>query len=378
MKRKYLVLIISSLMLVSNLNVFANNNESQSVINEIETTKYNFEFINNINVEGREALSFDKALEMAYNNSTALKKNAKDQELNEEEREKIGTSAIYSTSEDSLSNILALLDANLTYKSTLLSDKMQRIEIENALKSSFISIINAERENEISKMNLEIQQEELQTAATKMRLGMITEQEYLEKKNLYEKNKAALEANIKSVDDAYATLNTTIGGDQNKKYILYIEPEMTEFKVTSTIENYANYMIAQDLQVESKNISIESAKNQLDAYLINQNGTYKSLKYALQNQSLSLSDYKKELYNKIISKYNDVKSLEESYKVALNDYEVEKKNFDILEKKNELGMITDLDLKQAKASLAEKESELIKTQFDHMLLVDTLENTSLL
>ena len=93
---------------------------------------------------------------------------------------------------------------------------------------------------------------------------------------------------------------------------------------------------------------------------------------------VSKSDYKKELYNKIISKYNDVKSLEESYKVALNDYEVEKKNFDILEKKNELGMITDLDLKQAKASLAEKESELIKTQFDHMLLVDTLENTSLL
>ena len=33
-------------------------------------------------------------------------------------------------------------------------------------------------------MNLEIQQEELQTAATKMRLGMITEQEYLEKKNM--------------------------------------------------------------------------------------------------------------------------------------------------------------------------------------------------
>ena len=153
---------------------------------------------------------------------------------------------------------------------------------------------------------------------------------------------------------------------------------MTEFTVTSTIENYANYMIAQDLKVESKNISLESAKNQLDAYLINQNGTYKSLKYALQNQSLSLADYKKELYNKIISKYNDVKSLEESYKVALNDYEVEKKNFDILEKKNELGMITDLELKQAKASLAEKESALLKTQFDHMLLVDTLENTSLL
>ena len=378
MKRKYLVLIISSLMLVSNLNVFANNNENKTVVNEIETTKYNFEFINDITVEGREALSFDKALEMAYKNSTALKKNAKDQELNEEEREKIGTSAIYSTSEDSLSNIIALLDANLTYKSTLLSDKMQRIEIENALKSSFISIINAERENQISQMNLEIQQEELQTAAAKMRLGMITEQEYLEKKNSYEKNKADLEANIKSVDDAYATLNTTIGGDPDKKYILYIEPEMTEFTVTSTIENYANYMIAQDLQVESKNISLESAQNQLDAYLINQNGTYKSLKYALQNQSLSLADYKKELYNKIISKYNDVKSLEESYKVALNDYEIEKKNFDILEKKNELGMITDLELKQAKASLAEKESELLKTQFDHMLLVDTLENTSLL
>ena len=176
MKRKYLVLLISSLMLVSNVNVFANNNENQSAVNEIETTKYNFEFINNINIEGREALSFDKALEMAYNNSTALKKSYKDQELNEDEREKIGTSAIYSTSEDSLSNILALLDANLTYKSTLLSDKMQRIGIENSLKSSFISIINAERENQISQMNLEIQQEELQTAAAKMRLGMITEQ----------------------------------------------------------------------------------------------------------------------------------------------------------------------------------------------------------
>ena len=33
-------------------------------------------------------------------------------------------------------------------------------------------------------VNNTIQQEELQTAATKMRLGMITEQEYLEKKNM--------------------------------------------------------------------------------------------------------------------------------------------------------------------------------------------------
>ena len=51
---------------------------------------------------------------------------------------------------------------------------------------------------------------------------------------------------------------------------------------------------------------------------------------------------------------------------------------EILQKKYELGMISELELMQAETSLAQQESALITTQFEHMLKVDALEDTSLL
>ena len=393
MKKKYIAYIISILTAVSATPAFAAQTDSAATTSvsasataesdETEALK-SFNGLSSdsvLQVEKRsdaEALTLDKAYEMALKNSTALKKLANSTELNNDDLDDLGESYTYSTSDDNFSTLLSLIQTQVANKNNQLSETIQKASIKFSLEKAYVSIINSEREVALLKLSLKNDAQELTIANKKLNLGLISKQELDAQKLTYSKNVNSLSEKEKSIDEAYDSLNVLIGAKVGTKYQLYLEPEFSEAIVNGGIESYVTRSLSTNLNLQKDKNDLQLAKDKLDVYSAESAGTYQSVKNNISELGLSYEDSKKELETKIRTCYNNIKTLEQNIETSEAELIKLKADLEISKKKFELNLITELELDKAKLNVAQKESDIISSKYEHMLLVKQFENTNLL
>lgn len=371
MKRKYLGLLLAAGMVFTSVTPsFAAIKESAAAIEEDDKKEAVTPR------EGTTLLTLEEATKEAIRHSSDIKTANRDITNSEKNIEEYGEIAVYSSG-DNLSSILNLIEEKVAYADTLLSKDMKELTISNSIKKAFISILNSERDIALSKDALAISKKELVISETKVKMGLMTEQELSNQKVTYEKNVASLAKKEKELEEAYVSLNNIMGDDVDRRYTLVLEQEYEEIELAYDMDTAITGKISRDLNIEQKKNAVKLAEEKRNLYIPGQSNL-RTLENSLSSAQSSYKDAIKELGEKILACYNSAVALETEYENNLQELEVLKNKLEIVKTKYDLDLITELELQQAEYEVKVMESTIEGLIYDHMLLLDQFEHTELL
>lgn len=327
--------------------------------------------------EDGETLTVEEAVEMAIKNSSSLKQQSAQMELTEDEREDLFNDFLYSPS-DGYSEILSLLSNDISYANSKLSYEQQKDTIALSMKSAFVSIINGERSLALSKVAPKNEMNQLIVTRKKAQLGLISDQELSQSELNYKNNEAQIAQQERSLEEAYESLYTLIGADENETFTLSMEGVYEPLNLPNSIDSYILTKISSDSTIQQKENSLYLAEQQLEMFYASGSSSYKSLENNVSTASLAVKDAKEELTEKLKSCYNEIMSLEESLEQNMEKLEMLKSDLSILNLKLEQKTATQLEVNEAEYEIASLENTIVEEIYEHMILVDKLENTSLL
>lgn len=331
--------------------------------------------------EDAEVLTLDEAIEKAVKNSSALKQSNNSLKLSEKKVDRASNTYLASTSDASISNLMNLIEQNASYSNSSISREIEEESLKYSMKQTYVDIINTEREIALEKLMLSNSQKELIVTREKAKLGLLSQKDLADAELAYQTSLTGVQSKQKTLEDAYATFDILIGNNDGTTYQLILEPKYERLELDIPIESYATSKSASDLNVQKLKKEVEVAEQSLKTVNVDYSAGIDSLQEAnnsLATAQMNLSDTKEELKNKIISCYNSILQKETEYDDAFAELENLKKTNEINQSKYDMGLITQIELEQTKEQIAQKESSIIQLMYEHMMLVEQLENTYLL
>ena len=318
-------------------------------------------------------LTLEEATQKALAHSTTLKNSNMDLQISEQ---KLESEEKNIAGGHTFQQLLNYIKQNANYTTSKLSQEVAQEGVKFSLKQVYIEIINKEREIAFTKQSIKNTEKELLIAKTKVKLGLISEQEWNNQELNYQKTITNVQQQEIAVKNAYQSLAQLINMD-TENYQLTLEPVYEPLTLEMTLDTYIKGKINTDPNIKQKQISLETAESEAKfthATVPETTTADEEADNSVAKAELSLSDEKANLKTKIESCYDSIIKLETNYQQNLKELETLKKQLLITQKKYELKQNTELDVLKAKQSIAEKESEIIGQIYEHMLLMEQFEN----
>ena len=382
MKKYFFITILTGTLLLGNIQVFAANTTED--VSETETQNSVLDILEDLedrlnanDTQDKEVLTLEKAVERAMSNSTSLKESRANLEYSEDQRLNL-VSEFYN--DDSLSSLLSLLTNDLNYDNSVLSQQQLEETLTYTMKETYISLIIQERQIALDKQNAKLMENQLAITRMKASLGLITETELEAEETSYATTLASIETAENSLEQSYISFNYLIGESSDKRFQLELDPEYEEFVLPATLDSYVTARISENISLQQQENNVKMAENEYKLYDAESAsaGERTSLKNSLNSAEMSLSDQKDELDTQIRSCYNSIVALEKEYENTLAQLETQYKTMEITETKYKQGTITELEYLQEQYELMSLENTLVTNAYEHMLLVDQMENSNLL
>lgn len=323
-------------------------------------------------------LTLEEATQRALNRSTTLKNSNMDLNISSQKLE---------DEENNIANghtfqqLLEYIKQNANYTTSKLNKQVTEEGVKFSLKQIYIDIINQEREIALLKQSIQNTEKELLIAKTKVKLGLISEQEYHNQELSYQKNLASVEQKQIDVQSAYQSLAKLIDMDIDENYQLILQPVYEPLEMEMSLDTYIKGQIIADPNVKQKQINLETVTAEAKFTHASVPDTVTADEEAdnsVAKAELSLSDEKTNLRTKIENCYDSIIKLEKNYSNNLLELETLKQELTIAQKKYELEQNTELDVLKAEQSVAQKESDIIEQMYEHMLLMEQFQNSYLL
>lgn len=322
-------------------------------------------------------LSLEEATQRALSRSTTLKNSNMDLNISEQKMEDRENDI---ANGHTLQQLLEYIKQNANYTTSLLSREVAEEGVKFSLKQVYIDIINQEREIALTQQSMKNTEKELLVSKTKLKLGMISEQEYQSQQLNYQKTLANTEQKQRNVESAYQSLAKLIDLDTTNLQ-LTLEPVYEPLEMELSLDTYIKSKINTDPNIKQKQINLDTATSEAKFTHASVSDTVTADEEAdnsVAKAELALSDEKANLKSKLQNCYDNIIQLESNYDNSMLELENLKKQLTIAEKKYELQQNTELDVLKAKQSIAEKESEIIGLIYEHMLLIEQFQNSYLL
>lgn len=346
-----------------------------------EQQQYDLDFLTVLEIPFKEnavELTLEEATQRALTRSTTIKNNNMDLNISAQKLE---------NEENNIANghtfqqLLEYIKQNANYTASKLSKQIAEEGVKFSLKQIYIDIINKEREISLLKESIKNTEKELLITKTKVKLGLISEQEYQNQQLNYQKSLTNVEQQQIAVQSAYQSLAKLIDMDIDENYQLILQPEYEPLEMEMSLDTYIKGQIIADPNIKQKEINLETATAEAKfahATVPDSTTSDEEADNSVAKAELSLSDEKKNLTTKLQNCYDSIIKLESDYNNNLLELETLKQELTIAQKKYELKQNTELDVLKAKQSIAQKESDLITQMYEHMLLMEQFENSYLL
>lgn len=290
--------------------------------------------------------------------------------------------------------LLAML--NLQKANKLNSQSLERAKnstiagIEFRIKSIFNNISTIKSDLKIENDKYINSMKKRDTMALKLEYGMESKTNLISKDIEIKQMKKEIEALEKKLDDQYLELNKLLGNNPFERY--EIEDLTFEYNPINDTEEDIEFnivrTISSDFSVWAKEQNLDIQRLNIDFYGLNfidgapsnqQPGAtpYQSLKLDKNVSSNELDKLKEDIKVSVISKYNSIKELENSYDTALlklKDLEEKKR---ILEVAIEAGTAIKQDYEDLNLGIKELNNGLEKMKNQHALLVEMYTNPTL-
>ena len=231
----------------------------------------------------------------------------------------------------------------------------------------FAAVIKEEKSLELYDQNMLLEKKQLEIAKVKLGLGMLSRYDYDNQVNACKQKENEREAKVAAIEDAYVSLNKTMGSSVRNRYEL-----MLEYEYETIGERNLSYDISNAIEL---NTSIMSQQNKIDT--INYNlENYDDLELTESKESLeitreqtyrAIADTKANVEQKVIQSYNTIKSQETQYETYLLKLESLNSQLVLKEKQLELGKTTQLEVDKQKYSIAEQEESIRSLVVNHAI-----------
>lgn len=383
MKKSIAAFLLIAAVTANSADVFAEDLTEQSIASEdiVQEADTALDFLTILQIPKKEnaiKLTLEEATQKALSRSTALKTSNMDLKISAEKLEDEENSI---AGGHTFEQLLAYIKQNASYTTSKLSQQVTEEAVKFSLKQVYIEIINKEREIALTKMSLQLDEKELLIARTKQKLGLISEQELQNQELSYQKALASVEQEEIAVQNAYRSLAELIGMDVDENYQLTLEPVYEPLTLSVTLDTYITSKINTDPNIKQQQINLDTATSEAKfthASVPESATADQEADNSVAKAELTLSDQKSSLRTQLQNCYDSIVQLESSYNNNLTELENLKKQLTISQKQYELEQCTELEVLQAKQSVAQKESEIIGQMYEHMLLLEQFEYSYLL
>ncbi len=325
-------------------------------------------------------LTVEEALELAIKNSNELKNISDKLYLAEDDAEDANHDLFYATEFNEVKSLsVQLKNLRNSIENYKTSSEVEKQKLELSVIELFTAIKQAESSLELFEKQLDISQRQLELSKVKLGLGLITENEYTDEKNNYNKIKTQMETTKISVDEAYTDLNKLLGKDLDEKYELKLDVEYKPFEPEQELETKILKSISSAADIKAKKEAVEVAKYEVDVYSELYSNDKKESKINNYNQaSRSLDDAQTDMRVKITNLYNSIYTIENQYKDNTAELEQMKKELEIKKLSLSLGKITQLELDNYEYNIENLENQIQNQIYQHDILVREYENPDLL
>ncbi|WP_058485925.1 stalk domain-containing protein [Defluviitalea phaphyphila] len=377
----------------NNNRIYINTNQETSIgVDEVKSIEYPSL---NINEEGTK-ITYEEAIKKALSNNLALKSIEEGIKISEEFEENArnavvvqrpsvedysSEAAIFVSEAVHVNNLLTLIQAEYGVKAAKYQKQIQEGLIKYQVKSSFDSIQSLKKDIELLKKSLETSKIQLEITKQKVNLGLESDYNKIKAEQDYKKQENQLETLQRSLDTEYIKLNSLMGVDEKERFILDYQVEFMPIDMDENeLDAYIGRALVKDPSIILKEEEVKQAEYNLHLYTYTGtiSDSYDIRKSKLNQANLALNEAKDTLEDKIRTTYNQIKQLEEQYKINTLALEQAKDQYDIMKTQYNLGMVSEINLKQVELGILSAQVELEKTIIQHAQLVYLFNNPYLL
>lgn len=232
------------------------------------------------------------------------------------------------------------------------------------VKSAYYNVLKKEDAKKISKLKMEIQNENMNHANIKYEYGTISELNKIQAKRDYEEAKKQYELAIKELDKAYEALNNLVGLDLKDRYILKDAVAFEKIK-DNDVEGHIVRMIAESPDIWALQKSMELKDAGVKLYVANAGANYDVKEIDVKTAEITLSSTKEAYEKNIKSLYTSLKQLEDQYETNKIAYEKAKDDYKKAVMNLEVGNIAPIALKNASLQLENTKKQLREKIMDY-------------
>lgn len=248
------------------------------------------------------------------------------------------------------------------------NEKVIAEQVAFQIEAQFDDILELEEKHDLSYKNLNIQRQKVNHAMKKEELGIGSKVATKAEKTKLEIQNKDIEGLIQAIDTGYRKLNDAIGGKE-ERYILVKENSYEPLDMKRSLQGQVSYAINNDIGLWLQEEMAESEKVAftapgLDGYA----PTYtlyqqRKLSYAQAMNNVSLTKEAKEEQIKQI--YENIQALQIQHDKILIDLEEAQRQYEVMKKRYELGMITAMNLEELELGILQHKVQLSSTSRQH-------------
>jgi outer membrane protein TolC len=327
-----------------------------------------------------EALTVDQAVQAAISANNELKNLGDNYTISDEKL--ADTKQQYR--EASEFNELITLSTQIMQAEAALSQNNQSVivtqeKLRMSIMNFFATVISAENALAIYDQSLAMQKKQLDIAKVKNSLGLMSSVDYQSQVNTYNQKTASRESQTLAINNAFVSLNKTMGVSLNKKYTLMLNLQYQPLGDVNLTGITATAM-ATDPSVVTQQSNVDVAKYKLDHFdpTVNTQDTETTLQLNLDMAERTLYETQRAAELKVMNAYNKIKEQEVQYSNATLALEALMNQLPVKQTQLELGKITQLDLDSFQAQITQQQESLRSLIVSHEINVLEFKNPSTL
>lgn len=236
------------------------------------------------------------------------------------------------------------------------------------INNQFDSILELEQKQRLVNENIKIQRQKVAHAIKKEQLGLGSQSSIKAERTKLEVQKKEIESLIQTIDVGYRKLNDAIDGKE-ERYHLIKENIYEPLNMERSLKGQISYAIDSDLglwlqeemaKTDEKTFTAPGYDGYAPTYAVYQQ---RKLGYEKALNNVALSKEGKEEQIKQI--YENILALEIQHAKLLVDLEETQRQYGIMKKRYELGMITSLNLEELKLAILQNQVQITSVTTQH-------------
>lgn len=326
-----------------------------------------------------QSLTYEQALERAFNASIPLKNAADEIDRSFEIRQTIGSGiqsypiGVGNGEKEAAerAKAKALIQADTAWGISKRKYDLEKDNIIYSVKTAYNNVLKAQKQKELAEANVKNQEVQKNVAFYKASEGALSQYELSQEEGKYEsalKQKAAAD---KALDDAWIKLNALIGAPQEARFALVDEPQFKPFERSETdLENDITYVVSNSdlVDMAEKQLKIQRLNVELYTYNASSSTSYKAEEIGVRQVANKVDDTKKNLADGMRAIYYSIKQLEDQYKALTIELKKAEETLKMAQVRYDTGVGIKADVTAAELAVADKKKKI----FDTLIQLDNL------